>query len=477
MLSVKSAMAAFLGLVLVGAGQAHAMKFEDRPGTLRSFSPPTINLNSQSIVRFEDRPGLAVKKHRDSPSVRSSAMRFADRPGTLTSRWALLTKKQVQPMKFKERLLPVARVSHCAAAHPAASCSLILPVKKAQAMAFEDRPGPVSNVSFRSTLPPSRQSMQANLVLPAYRYSMRFADRPAPALGGPVQSEFVNPSLHFGLREFCAHSPLKCDPFDFARRRAVMRPAPWDDYRLLAHVSTATDVTLFDRSPSQSFSAGWSYRPLTDHCTALSLSKQRYLACLGLPAEILSKKAEVASPLFKRAGLIPRGGGQYKIGKPYKIGGKLFRPRKDVGYDETGIASWYGAAFHRRMTANGEWFDMEYLSAAHATMPLPSYARITNLENGRELIVRVNDRGPFVAGRIIDLSKRSAETLDFKKRGTVKVRVQYVGPAPLEDLGDHLAAMNEELARGTPLSELVAAASGLPQQHAMITASGSSFTE
>jgi hypothetical protein len=80
MLSVKSAVAAFLGLVLVGAGQAHAMKFEDRPGTLRSFSPPTINLNSQSIVRFEDRPGLAVKKHRDSPSVRSSAMRFADRP-------------------------------------------------------------------------------------------------------------------------------------------------------------------------------------------------------------------------------------------------------------------------------------------------------------------------------------------------------------------------------------------------------------
>jgi hypothetical protein len=110
-----------------------------------------------------------------------------------------------------------------------------------------------------------------------------------------------------------------------------MRPAPWDDYRLLAHVSTATDVTLFDRSPSQSFSAGWSYRPLTDHCTALSLSKQRYLACLGLPAEILSKKAEVASPLFKRAGLIPRGGGQYKIGKPTKSAANCSGPERTSG--------------------------------------------------------------------------------------------------------------------------------------------------
>ena len=129
------------------------------------------------------------------------------------------------------------------------------------------------------------------------------------------------------------------------------------------------------------------------------------------------------------------------------------------------------------MTANGEWFDMEYSSAAHATMPLPSYARVTNLANGKEIIVRVNDRGPFVSGRIIDLSRKSAEILAFRIQGTAKVRVQYVGPAPLDDRGSHLAAMNRELERGTPLNQLIAAASGLHQQQAMVTTSSPSFTE
>jgi rare lipoprotein A len=103
---------------------------------------------------------------------------------------------------------------------------------------------------------------------------------------------------------------------------------------------------------------------------------------------------------------------------------------------------------------------MEGLTAAHATLPLPSYVKVTNLENGREIVVRVNDRGPFVGTRVIDMSKRAAEKLDFKRKGMAKVRVQYIGPAPLNDKGSHLIAMNRELARGTPVSRMLAAANG-----------------
>ena len=93
------------------------------------------------------------------------------------------------------------------------------------------------------------------------------------------------------------------------------------------------------------------------------------------------------------------------------------------------MASWYGEAFNRRKTSNGEWFDMTRLTAAHPTLPLPSYVKVTNLDNGREVVVRVNDRGPFVGTRIIDLSKRTAEVLDFKKQG------QGRGPCPVHRSG------------------------------------------
>lgn len=129
---------------------------------------------------------------------------------------------------------------------------------------------------------------------------------------------------------------------------------------------------------------------------------------------------------------VPKGGGRYVVGKPYKIAGKWYKPRLDKGYDKVGRASWYGRTFHGRQTANGEVFDMNALTAAHTTMPLPSYARVTNTRNGRSVIVRVNDRGPFHGNREIDLSKRVAELLDFKKRGTAKVRVQYVGKARID---------------------------------------------
>lgn len=148
------------------------------------------------------------------------------------------------------------------------------------------------------------------------------------------------------------------------------------------------------------------------------------------------------------------------MGKPYQVAGRWFTPKEQPGYDKTGVASWYGPQFHRRQTSNGEWFDMNELTAAHATLPLPSYAKVTNLANGRQVIVRINDRGPFVDTRVIDLSKRSAEVLAFKEQGKTNVRVQYIGPAPLNDDGRHLMAMNRELSRGTPLRNMIARADG-----------------
>jgi len=124
--------------------------------------------------------------------------------------------------------------------------------------------------------------------------------------------------------------------------------------------------------------------------------------------------------------------GTYKLGKPYYVHGVRYIPRVDTNYNRTGVASWYGKQFHGKKTANGEIFNMNAISAAHPTLPLPTNVRVTNLENGRALIVRINDRGPFANGRIIDLSRRAAQELGFLKKGTAKVRVEYVGRASLE---------------------------------------------
>lgn len=120
----------------------------------------------------------------------------------------------------------------------------------------------------------------------------------------------------------------------------------------------------------------------------------------------------------------------YRVGTPYKIAGRWYHPQEEPGYDEVGLASWYGDDFHGRRTASGEIYDMHALTAAHPTLPMPTYARVTNLENGRSVVVRINDRGPFANGRVIDLSKQTARTLDFKHNGTAEVRVQYLGVAP-----------------------------------------------
>ncbi len=116
----------------------------------------------------------------------------------------------------------------------------------------------------------------------------------------------------------------------------------------------------------------------------------------------------------------------YKVGKPYQIKGTWYYPAEDYAYDETGIASWYGTKFHGRATANGEVFDMNGLSAAHRTLPMPSFVRVTDLESGRSLNLRVNDRGPFARGRIIDLSRRAAQLLGYEAKGTARVRVQIL---------------------------------------------------
>ncbi len=118
--------------------------------------------------------------------------------------------------------------------------------------------------------------------------------------------------------------------------------------------------------------------------------------------------------------------GSYKVGKPYQVKGIWYYPKESFSYDETGIASWYGPGFHAEKTANGETFDQNTLTAAHKTLQMPSVARVTNLENGKSLVVRVNDRGPFANGRIIDLSRRSAQMLGFANQGTARVRVQVL---------------------------------------------------
>ena len=119
----------------------------------------------------------------------------------------------------------------------------------------------------------------------------------------------------------------------------------------------------------------------------------------------------------------------HKTGQPYEVRGVWYYPKEQPNYDEIGIASWYGEQFHNQYTADGEVFDMHMPSAAHKTLPLPSLVEVTNLSNGKKLIVRVNDRGPFVDGRVIDLSKEAAAELGFVTAGVTKVRVRYVGQA------------------------------------------------
>src|ERR1700742_4029192 len=159
---------------------------------------------------------------------------------------------------------------------------------------------------------------------------------------------------------------------------------------------------------------------------------------------------------------VPKGGGVYRVGKPYVVAGRLYVPEADTHYREDGLASWYGDDFHGRLTANGEVFDMDGLTAAHPTLPMPCYARVTNLSNGKSLIVRVNDRGPYHGNRLIDVSHKAAELLAFKSSGVARVRVEYVGPAPLEGSDDRQLIATLRTGAPPPAPSLVRVASARP---------------
>lgn len=136
---------------------------------------------------------------------------------------------------------------------------------------------------------------------------------------------------------------------------------------------------------------------------------------------------------------VPKGGGRQLVGKAYSVAGKRYTPfEKPVGFTQVGTASWYGEAFHGRRTANGEVYDRHSISAAHPTMPLPAYARVTNLMNSRSIIVRVNDRGPFHGGRMMDLSQSTADALAFRHLGTARIKMEYLGQASLAGSDDKL---------------------------------------
>jgi len=166
-------------------------------------------------------------------------------------------------------------------------------------------------------------------------------------------------------------------------------------------------------------------------CVFFGLSTGMLTGCSSSLNVMGEKKPKYSPRIVKLGQRVPKGGGRYKVGNPYQVAGVWYKPKEDRYYDKRGIASWYGEEFHGRQTANGEVFDMNALTAAHPTMPIPSYAEVTNMRNGRTILVRVNDRGPYKHDRLIDLSKKVSQVLDFNRSGTTPVRVRYVGRAPL----------------------------------------------
>lgn len=162
---------------------------------------------------------------------------------------------------------------------------------------------------------------------------------------------------------------------------------------------------------------------------------------------------------------IPKGGGKYRVGKPYVVAGRVYTPEHDPHYRAEGIASWYGSDFHGRLTANGEVYDKNAISAAHPTLPLPSYARVTNLANGRSIVVRVNDRGPYAKNRLIDLSSKAADLLHYRGNGVARVRVEYVGAAPMQGSDDRmlLATLREGQPAPAPSVMLASNSPGVPR--------------
>ena len=188
------------------------------------------------------------------------------------------------------------------------------------------------------------------------------------------------------------------------------------------------------------------------------------IACLTLAncaAQVDPKYGVSASPRVVDASApVPKGGGTYRVGKPYVVSGRTYVPEENANYRAEGVASWYGDDFHGRLTANGEVYDMHSISAAHPTLPMPCYVRVTNLANKKSIVVRVNDRGPFAANRVIDVSVRTAKLLGFHDNGLARVRVEYVGRAPLEGSIDRqlVATLRDGEAAPAPSAVRVAGA-------------------
>ena len=151
-----------------------------------------------------------------------------------------------------------------------------------------------------------------------------------------------------------------------------------------------------------------------------------FSACLALLAAACSSAPKPPPAPATNVVTVPPNAGVYKIGQPYQVDNVWYYPREQPDYDETGIASWYGPGFHGKRTANGEVYDENGLTAAHKTLPMPAMVRVTNLENGRSIQVRINDRGPFEAGRVIDMTRRGAQLLGFIQQGTARVRVDIM---------------------------------------------------
>ena len=205
--------------------------------------------------------------------------------------------------------------------------------------------------------------------------------------------------------------------------------------------------------------------------------KRPLFLCLALSFVLFLNacaEAELVSHVGKSIQGPSRSQGNFKVGNPYKIAGKWYRPVESYTHEETGIASWYGPNFAGKPTANGEIFDPNELTAAHRTLQLPSLIRVTNLENGRSLVLRVNDRGPFSRGRVLDVSRKGAELLGFKKQGTARVKIQVLAQESRaiaeaakrgEDTAGIEVAMNERVTSGQVSSTGQVRGGTLAQKH------------
>ena len=197
---------------------------------------------------------------------------------------------------------------------------------------------------------------------------------------------------------------------------------------------------------------------------ALALLASGLVAC-STSAPIRSLTSPLASAPVAPANEpepIAKGGGSFKIGRPYELNGRTYVPAEDPNYRTEGIASWYGPDFHGKPTANGEIFDMNGISAAHPTLPMPSYVRVTHIANGRSIIVRINDRGPYAKERVTDLSIGAARALGFYEQGLARVRIEYVGRAPLGGSDDRMLLATLRHGSPAPVPSLARVAAAAP---------------